>query len=129
MPRRSILTPRQQAALFGLPEDEQTILRYYTLSDEDIRYIQEKRKPQNRIGFASQLCAFRYPGRFLQPREVIPTQVLSFIGAQLGIDEDALVTYGQRQQTKHEHSKQLQAIYGFTPLAGEVRAQMQQWLI
>jgi len=32
MPRRSILTDRQRAALFDLPTDEASMLRHYTLA-------------------------------------------------------------------------------------------------
>ena len=36
MPRRSIWSARQRAALFDLPTDEAALLRHYTLSDDDI---------------------------------------------------------------------------------------------
>ena len=39
MPRRSIWSARQRAALFDLPTDEATLLRHYTLSDDDIEHI------------------------------------------------------------------------------------------
>ncbi len=45
--------------------------------------IRQRRRPENRIGFALQLCALRYPGRALAPGEMIPREVLSFVGAQL----------------------------------------------
>jgi len=41
MPRRNILTDRQRAALFDLPSDEPSLLRHYTLSDEDLDHISE----------------------------------------------------------------------------------------
>ena len=41
MPRRSIWSPRQRAALFDLPTDEAALLRHYTLSDDDIEQIRE----------------------------------------------------------------------------------------
>lgn len=39
MPRRSILTARQRAAMIDLPEDEASILYHYTLSDADLEHI------------------------------------------------------------------------------------------
>ena len=60
MPRRSIWSARQRAALFDLPTDEATRLRHYTLSDDDIEQIRVRRGGHNRLGFALQLCAFRY---------------------------------------------------------------------
>ena len=44
----------------------------YILADDDLGHIRERRRTENRIGFALQLCALRYPGRLLSPGEVIP---------------------------------------------------------
>ena len=90
MPRRSILTDRQRAALFDLPTDDASMLRHYMLADDDLEIIHARRRPHNRFGFALQLCAFRYPGRLLWPGEVIPLAVTRFLAAQLGIRPDDL---------------------------------------
>ena len=50
MPRRSILTARQRAALFDLPTDEATILYHYTLADDDLEFIRTRRHARNRLG-------------------------------------------------------------------------------
>lgn len=63
MPRRQVLTERSRAALFDLPTDEPSLLRHYTLADDDIEHIHARRLAHNQLGFALQLCAFRYPGR------------------------------------------------------------------
>ena len=89
MPRRSIWSARQRAALFDLPTDEAALLRHYTLSDDDIEQIRVRRGGHNRLGFALQLCAFRYPGRLLVAGETIPLNVLRFIAAQLGRRADS----------------------------------------
>ncbi|MDF6436325.1 DUF4158 domain-containing protein, partial [Escherichia coli] len=65
MSRRHIFTERQRAALFDLPTDELSLLKFYTLGDDDLENIRQRRRPENRIGFALQLCALRYPGRAL----------------------------------------------------------------
>ena len=85
MPRRSIWNARQRAALFDLPTDEATLLRHYTLSDDDIEQIRVRRGRHNRLGLALQICAFRYPGRLLVVGEAIPLNVPRFIAAQLGM--------------------------------------------
>ena len=48
MPRRSIWSARQRAALFDLPTDEASLLRHYTLSDDDIEHIRIRRGGHNR---------------------------------------------------------------------------------
>src|SRR3546814_9267342 len=67
MPRRVTLTDRQREALLHLPVDQGELLRHYTLSDEDLGHIRQRRRAHNRFGFALQLCVLRYPGRVLAP--------------------------------------------------------------
>ena len=114
MAHRTVLTARQRAALYELPSKESDMLKYYVLSDFDIQQVKKRRKSENRLGFALQLCAFRYPGRLLRPGEEIPTPLLSFIGAQIGQTGDELLEYGLRSQTRYDHSTAVQKIYGYT---------------
>ena len=90
MPRQSIWSARQRTAVFDLPTDEAALLRHYTLSDDDIEQIRVRRGGHNRLGFALQLCAFRYPGRLLAVGEGIPLNVLRFIAARLGMRAEDL---------------------------------------
>ena len=123
MPRRSILTERQRSALFDLQTDETLMLRHYTLADDDIEHINERRRPENKIGFALQLCALRYPGRLLSSGEVIPEKVLRFIAAQLGLTGDHVLPYAARRQTRQQHLHALRQIYGFKMFSGQRRAE------
>jgi TnpA family transposase len=128
MPRRHILTERQRAALLDLPTDELSLLKHYTLGDDDLAHIQERRRPENKLGFALQLCALRYPGRALSPGETIPHEVLSFIGAQLGVPADALLTYAARRQTRQQHMEALREIYGYRTFSGRGARDLRDWL-
>lgn len=76
MPRRSILTKRQQARLLDLPTDAASLHERYTLDDFDLEQIRDRRRAHNKMGFALQLCALRYPGRLLALGEIIPSEVL-----------------------------------------------------
>lgn len=128
MAHRTILTERQRAALFDLPTSEAEMLRHYTLADDDLDHIRERRRPENRIGFALQLCALRYPGRLLSNGEVIPDKVLRFIGAQLGITGEALLAYAARRQTRQQHLEALRAIYGYKMFTGRGSRDLKVWL-
>ena len=55
MPRRSILSERQRSVLFDLPTDDASMLHHYTLTDDDLEQINDRRRSENRIGFALQL--------------------------------------------------------------------------
>ena len=119
MAHRAVLTARQRAALFDLPTDEALLLRHYTLSDEDIDFIRTRRRPENQIGIALQLCAFRYPGRLLRPGEIIPEAMSGFIAAQLGVKPDDLLPYAERENTRHEHLEALRKAYGYEMFKGK----------
>ena len=128
MPRRSILTERQRSALFALPTDDTLMLRHYTLADDDIEHINERRRPENKIGFALQLCALRYPGRLLSSGEVIPEKVLRFIAAQLGLTGDDVLPYAARRQTRQQHLHALRQVYGFKMFSGQGARSLKAWL-
>lgn len=128
MPRRSILTARQRAALFDLPTDEATILYHYTLADDDLEVIRTRRHARNRLGFALQLCAFRYPGRMLASGEVIPEAVSSFIAAQLGEEMDELCRYAETDVTRRRHLIELRQVYGFKMFSGHRARELNAWL-
>jgi hypothetical protein len=126
--RRSILTDRQRAALFDLPTDDASMLRHYTLADDDLEIIHARRRSHNRFGFALQLCALRYPGRLLAPGEVIPLPVTRFLAAQLGIRPDDLAGYAAREETRHEHLAALRDIYGYKMFTGRGARDLKAWL-
>jgi TnpA family transposase len=62
MPRRHALTTAQLDELFALPTELNTLVRYWTLAGTDLEAIHRRRHARNRLGFALQLCALRYPG-------------------------------------------------------------------
>lgn len=128
MPRRITLTDRQKDALLRLPTSQAELLRHYTLSDEDLVHIRQRRRPHNRFGFALQLCALRYPGRILVSGELIPAEVVEFIGAQLGLHADALGDYAAREETRHEHLSELRTLYGFRTFSGRGARELRDWL-
>ena len=128
MPRRHILTERQRHALLALPTDEASLLKHYTLADDDLEHIHHRRRPHNRLGFALQLCALRYPGRLLAPGEVIPHEVLRFLAAQLGLRADDLLAYASREETRHEHLAVLRRIYGYKTFSGRGARALKTWL-
>ena len=128
MPRRQILNARQRAALFDLPTDQETLLRHYTLADDDIEHILSRRRAHNRFGFALQLCVFRYPGRLLVPGEVIPSEITEFLVAQLGLNADDLVDYAHRAETRREHLADLRKIYGYKMFTGRGARDLTDWL-
>ena len=129
MPRRNILTKRQQSKLLDLPTGVASLHEHYTLDDFDLEQIKQRRRAHNKMGFALQLCALRYPGRLLAPGETIPIEVLEFLGDQIGIAEGDLAGYAAREETRHNHLAQLRDLYGFKSFTGRGAAELRQWLL
>jgi len=69
MPNRSLLNNEQRNRLFAIPTDPAEMAKHYVLSTDDRALIRSKRRAVNRLGFAAQLCLFRYPGQALEAGE------------------------------------------------------------
>lgn len=129
MPRRRAITDAQLQALLALPTTEPDLIRHYTLGPADLAVIARRRRPHNRLGFAIQLCALRFPGRLLSPGEVVPRQVLVFIAEQLDVDPDTLENYATRAPTRYDQLEALQSIYGFRTFTRPDQIEMARWLL
>jgi len=128
MAHRRVLSPGQRRALFDLPADEISAKRWYILDERDLGLIRRRRKPENRLGYALQLCALRFPGRLLAPGEIIPAAMLRVVADQIGGDLIDIENYGLRENTRYEHSSALQHELGYRPFAGAARRSMQERL-
>jgi TnpA family transposase len=81
---RPLLSADQWASLLAAPADERNLIRYASLSGEDLDLILSKRSHRNQLGFAAQICLLRFPGRTLALNET-PSALLHFLGHQLGV--------------------------------------------
>ena len=112
MARRKLLTSDERQALLGIPDDEESLIRHYTLSPQDRLQAEVRRRPHNQLGYAVQLCIMRYPGRVLGMGEDPPAAVVSYVAEQLGITPDVFAYYAQRIPTRFEHSHRLAKYLG-----------------
>jgi hypothetical protein len=129
MSRRRVLTDAQITALFALPTAEADLIRHYTLDLRDMAAIASRRRPRNRLGFALQLCALRHPGRLIRPGELVPLEVVRFVGEQFDIDPGELAGYAARAPTRYDHFDVLQAIFGFRRFSQPDHRALSDWLL
>ena len=115
--------------MLALPTVEPDLIRHYTLSPADLAVIARRRRPHNRLGFALQLCALRYPGRLLRPGEVVPRDVLVFVADQLDLPPDVLADYATRPQTRYDQLDALYSVYGFQTFTRRGQHEFAQWLL
>ena len=110
MPRRYILTASERAGLVAIPTDETELIRLYTLSEQDLSVIKQRRGDANRLGFAVLLCCLRYPGYALAAGEDPPHTFLAMISAQLGVEPESWAEYAGREETRREHLSELRTL-------------------
>lgn len=110
-----LLTPQERDRLTCVPSDltEREIARYFTLSPQDLQVVERHRRPQNRLGFAVQLCMLRFPGRALTDLPDIPAPILVYIAEQVQVPAQAFIEYGRRENTLYEHLQELRELFGF----------------
>src|SRR5438477_262128 len=105
MPHRELLTESQRLSFQAPASDEREMVRYYTLSPDDLALINRHRGDPNRLGFAVMLCYLRFPGRILQQGEQSHLPRSAPLAAeQLGLDAAQFGNYAERDQTRREHA-------------------------
>jgi TnpA family transposase len=129
MPRRRALTASQLEDLFALPAADPDLIRHWTLSEADLAVIGRRRGNANQLGYALQLCAFRYPGRLLRPSDAIPEPALRFVAEQLRIGPEALRSYAARPQTRREQLDGLRQTFRFRMFAPGHGREFLSWLL
>ena len=88
MSTSSQLTDQQRASILAGHRSfrRRKMVRYWSLSERDVAFVNERRRQQNRLGFAVQLCLPRYPGWPLKPGELPPENLPQYVSAQLAVD-------------------------------------------
>jgi TnpA family transposase len=129
MPRRRALTGARLELLLALPATEPDLIRHRMLNEADLAAIGRRRRDRNRLGFALQPCALRYPGRLLRPGGIIPEAALRFVADQLGVDPATLSAYAARSQTRYEQLDALRASFGFVDLSPSRWREILRWLL
>ncbi len=123
MPRRSVLTSQEKEIRLRLPVEEVARIRYYTLDEQDLSRIHERRSEPNRLGFAVQLCYFRYPGVVLAGDQIPSEWLLDFVAQQIGtapVEAGQVWTqYASHLAARREHVLDLQFLYGYSSFTQE----------
>ena len=98
MAYRPLLSADQWTSLLAAPADERTLIRYASLSGEDLDLILSKRGHRNQLGFAVQICLMRFPGRALALNEI---RRLCFIFSATNSESARLLLLTMLGATRH----------------------------
>jgi Domain of unknown function (DUF4158) len=99
-------------------------IRYFTLTDDDhARLLNNTRRAENRLGLAVQLATLPWLGFVPDDLTAAPSAAVARLANQLQVSPDALARYGQREQTRTEHLRQVAAYLGWRACGpGELKA-------
>jgi TnpA family transposase len=110
------LTDAQELAYghYNGPPSNQQLEGYFHLDDADLELVTVRRGTHNKLGFALQLTTARFLGTFLTEPTEVPSNVVAYVAAQLGIHDVAcLAEYGARSNTAWEHAAEIRRVYGY----------------
>lgn len=85
MVRRSLLTSSTRHDLFGISEDPEHLVRYYTLNREDHDLIRTRRRDENRLGLALHIALLRHPGQGWVEGIELPERFVTWLAELLAI--------------------------------------------
>ena len=115
MPRRSLLSGTERDGLLAVPENDEELIRQYTLNEPDLALVRQRRGDANRLGIAVQICLLRYPGQGLLPGAEVSPVLLHWLGRHLRIDPACWPQYAVREETRREHLTEVRDYLGLAP--------------
>jgi TnpA family transposase len=127
--RRQELTEAQIATLFDPATEQRGLVRYYTLSENDLALIRRCRGDHSRLGYALMLCYLRYPGRHLHANERPPAALTSFVAEQIDVSANCIKDAFASEQTRRRHAAELQRWLRFRPFNARRGAELAKWLL
>ena len=115
MARRDLLNDTERRRLFGVPDDEASLIRLYSLSDADRDFVLSKRGARNQLGMAIQISLLRYPGFGLRLETRPPARLVQFLAQQIGAPWPVFQDYARRDTTRREHFAEAAEHLGLRP--------------
>jgi TnpA family transposase len=88
-----------------------------------------QRAGYNRLGFAIQIGALRYMGFCPDDLMTTPSSEVTYVASQLGVDPQEIIRYGQREQTRTDHVKKVEAYHGFRRAEESDLQELANWLV
>jgi len=105
--------PSQPRVPFPTEISDDDLVRYFSLSEQDLAQIRQARGNQNRLGVALQLCHVRWTGRFATSFESVSTVAVKHVAEQLGLTGVLpFLAYPQRDRTRREHNEAIRKYAG-----------------
>jgi hypothetical protein len=108
MSSRDVFSPNELAELRGFPEiGREELIRFFTLTSAEATFLRANRSPTIMLGVAVQLCTLPWLGFVPDEVTAAPPAAVQRLASKLGIAAEALVGYGEREQTRTDHLREV----------------------
>lgn len=126
----SFLSEAERLRFNSLPPDlsKDDLIAHFTLSETDLLQIPKTASAANRLGVALQLVLLRFLGFHLNELESLPETVVGYAAFQTGVEAEQIRFYGERDQTRTDHQRQIENYLGFRHPTHEDFGRISEWL-
>jgi hypothetical protein len=105
---QDVFSAEELARLRGFPEiNRAELIRYFTLTGADEAFVRQFRTGRNVLGVAVQLCTLAWLGFVPDEVALAPDAAVGRLSQRLGIAMGELRGYGEREQTRTDHLREL----------------------
>jgi TnpA family transposase len=111
---RDVFSAEELARLRGFPEITRAeLIRYFTLTGPEVAFLRKFHGAGNVLGAGVQLCALPWLGFVPDDVSTVPAPAVERLAERLGLPAGELSGYGQREQTRTEHLREVLAYTGW----------------
>jgi len=127
---RDVFSDAELGRLRGFPEiSREELVRYFTLSGADEAFVRAKRRPGTVLGVAVQLCTLPWLGFVPDELSAAPTIAVARVATQLGVDAGEMTGYGEREQTRTDHLREVVAYLGWCSADPRTLTEVDEFLL
>jgi len=111
---RDVFTHEEQQQLHGFPEiNRAELIRYFTVAPSDEAFLRKYRGSANVLGVALQMCSLPWLGFVPDDVASVPAAAVARLSERLGIPIGELREYGEREQTRTDHLREVAKFLGW----------------
>ena len=117
MATRDVFSEEELARLRGFPElGRAELIRHFTLTGADEAFLRKFRTGRNVLGVAVQLCTLPWLGFVPDEVSAAPAAAVGRLSQRLGVAMGELRGYGEREQTRTDHLREVVGYAGWRPV-------------
>lgn len=126
----TFLTAKERQAYDAVPDEfsHQEVVKYFTLTPDDLAEVKKGRGRTLKLGFALRLSQLRWLGHFPDNVKGAPTLALQFLSELLGLPPEALAEYPDQGPTRWIHMERIRKHLGYREF-NNASALAEGWLL